>query len=978
MSMESPTAGNSGLHRLGPRHYIQHVVLGQERLLGERKYVTTLFADIVDSTPLAERLDPEDVTSVMNAAFREMVRPIDRHDGIVARLMGDGILCLFGAPVAHRDDAVRACHAGLEILDNVRVLADRMLSEYGLERLEVRVGISTGLAVVGEVGTENRAEYTAMGNSVNLAARLQSIARPGTVVVCPHTHDRIKKRFDVKNLGELKLKGKSKPVQVYRLLRPVRETSPGGSISLPLMGRDKELAEARQFLQQLSSGKGGMLNVVGGPGIGKSRFITELRKFQPPGTLWIQSACRAQTQQMSFWSINNALSQMLGLTDRLTAGERRRMIERRCNRLFDGTKDPLLQDGFKRTPSPARISTALYHVFGLPLTEGETSLLSGRIGTELQRFLTNAIGHFIEYMSRRSPIIMVWEDAHWMDFESKSMVRFLEDRIQAMPISIIQSARPRLRNESGPNKPEQAPTAACGIQLGPLDFDSSRRLAEGLLDGQPIPENDLTALVSSVEGNPFFLEEVVRAHRNSGLRPVANVSSDIETKSDELEIPHTVQAAILSRVDRLVPKEKHLLQIGAVFGRSFDPRALAEVVKRESGHCDISDLLQGLAESGYIRYEENHMELADQIDSRQSENCEAVSRNCEFTHGLMVDVIYNSLLKSERKVLHQRIGDVLERSHSSDRERLAPVLAYHYFRAQAVDKAIEYYALSGKQALALFSMERAEHCFTRIVTLLGSDESLSNSKALIVANEGLGDIHYYRGAHERSLNHYEQAISRLTEPADLARLHRKRGDLLEKQMQWEDAQCAYEKGLDTMASDFNEAEAGLIYAGLCLVYYHLDKLNTACDLGDLALLIEERQGNLSGIARARSNLGVVLTRMKAWDKAKHHFELARDQWDRLDDAYGLGSCCNNMGLLEMARENFDGARALFEESLTHFTDIDNKQGMARAHDNLGNLHVTIGDDQSARKHMEAAAGLLGSIIADSDDLLPEIWRSGLF
>jgi tetratricopeptide (TPR) repeat protein len=248
----------------------------------------------------------------------------------------------------------------------------------------------------------------------------------------------------------------------------------------------------------------------------------------------------------------------------------------------------------------------------------------------------------------------------------------------------------------------------------------------------------------------------------------------------------------------------------------------------------------------------------------------------------------------------------------------------------------------------------------------------------VAAREGLGDLHYFRGAYERALGHFDCAVSVAGAPAELARLYRKRGDLFEKQAKWQEAKSAYETGLDTMAADFNEGEAGLIYAGLSLVYYHLDELNTASELGDLALLIEERQGNRAGVARARCSLGVVLTRMKAWDKARHHFKLAQDQWDDLDDAYGMGSCCNNRGMLEMASENHDDARTLFQESLAHFSEISNKQGMARAHDNLSNLYVSIGDDERARKHMEEAARLLGSIVADSDELPPEIWRSGLW
>src|SRR5574341_315527 len=262
--------------RLGPQEYVRHLMHCGERLFSERRIVTTLFADIVDSTSLAEKLDPEDVTSIMNSAFQALTEPIIRYEGTLARLMGDGVLCLFGAPVAHEDDTKRACMAALEIIERVEHLSKKLQSGYLLPSFEVRVGISTGLAVVGEVGTEYRTEYTAMGDSVNLASRLQREAKPNSILICKQSWRQIKSDFETKHMGLIYIRGKAEPIYVYQLLSRARKPIEERTFT-PLVGRDSELHQLQELVYGLSQNRGALLTLSGEAGIGKSRLLRETR-----------------------------------------------------------------------------------------------------------------------------------------------------------------------------------------------------------------------------------------------------------------------------------------------------------------------------------------------------------------------------------------------------------------------------------------------------------------------------------------------------------------------------------------------------------------------------------------------------------------------------------------------------------------------------------------------------------------------------
>jgi class 3 adenylate cyclase len=291
---EIPDELRERVGRLVPREYAERLLASGRETAGERRVMTILLCDVKGSTAMAEELDPEDVMEIMDGAFDVLIEPIVRYEGTVARLMGDAVLAFFGAPIAHEDDPERACRAALEIVAGARAYGQRLERERGIRGFDVRAGINTGLVVVGEVGSDLRVEYTAMGDAINVTARIEEAAEPGTVLVSQETHRLITPRFETEAVGPIGVEGKAEPVTTYRVLAP--KVAPGkargvAGLDSPLVGREAEFAALQETIEGLEAGVGGIVTIVGEAGIGKSRLVAELRKqnlakvYEPDGSL---------------------------------------------------------------------------------------------------------------------------------------------------------------------------------------------------------------------------------------------------------------------------------------------------------------------------------------------------------------------------------------------------------------------------------------------------------------------------------------------------------------------------------------------------------------------------------------------------------------------------------------------------------------------------------------------------------------------
>lgn len=1001
--VEKTTRRNTGasvFHRLGPTEYVRHLLNGAERLLSERRTVTTLFADIVDSTSLAEKLDPEDVTAIMNKAFQVLTEPVRRYEGTLARLMGDGVLCLFGAPVAHEDDAARACRSALEIVVGVERLSDQLRDTYGLDSFEVRIGISTGLAVVGEVGTENRAEYTAMGNSVNLASRLQGTAKPNSILICQETRQQVNRIFDTEDMGLFEIKGKAAPVPAYRLVGLTTHLIEEQSRA-PFVGRTAELQQMKELLHGLRENRGALLCLAGGAGIGKSRLLWEARQSAPKEISWAEIRCHSYTREMSYWAARGMLQNCLGIKPFTPQDLSAQLLSDSLNRIIANaqlTQSTSKQDAH-RVPDPS-VFASLTYLLHLPLSDEEQAVIRSRKGEALQHDILFAYRQHVRVSASARPLVMVWEDAHWIDPPSLRILKALVPLCGEVPLFIVLTARPEIGpvrelREELRNDPHQP---FVEIELSPLSPQISSRLLRHLLANAKIPEDVFAQLLSTAGGNPFFLEEMFRDLTDAGFDGLRR-NADLPAQTlKEFAVPSSVQAVIMSRIDRLAFQQKKTLQVASAASGAFMRDVLYHVLEPDISGEELDDALQTLEERGLIQRVSIHDESLSSDSSMEAatadagqtaqppasadeigEQQEAGDKQFIFTHTMIAEVVYQSLLRAERKRLHQLVGETIETLFTERIDEFVQTLAYHFERGGDVGRAVKYLFFAGAQSAEFFALDTAREYYTRALRLAASDkEDAIDPVFLRRLPEAFGDIHYFSSEYEEALHQYDNALHKEKGRKHQATLLRKKGKVLEKWGRYDLAREAFELALKVMEAAFDEREAGQIYTGLCLVHLHNGDLSTAAELGGVALKMNQSAQDELAIAEASNNLGVILAKKEDWKNARRHYLQAQKIYERMGNRYGLATCYNNRGVLASNQGEYERALRWFRKSVRIFETLGNQHGMARAYDNMSQAFYRKGDSMRSEKYVERAVKILSELSGDRAAPSAELWQSGIW
>jgi len=548
------------------------------RLTGERKPVTALFADVVGSTTLAEHMDPEDWTAMINEAFDLMSRAVFRYEGTIAQLQGDAMLAFFGAPVAHEDDPERAILAALDMLDATAEFAAQLKVTHGID-FQIRAGINSGPVMVGNVGSDLRYEYTALGDAVNVAARMQTAAQPGTILITEMTRRLTGDAFDLDDLGGIEVKGKAEPIHVFRVIgrkaAPARKRGLAAvGLDSPMVGRDAPLRQLTDLLEVVRSGHGRVAFVVGEPGIGKSRLVSELRRAagtpttEGPPARWVEGRCLSYGRNLPWHLVIDLVRSIAGVSFSMDDDEARRALD-------DGVR-AVLGDASEAGDTAGYLA----HLIGLPLHPGEEGrnvlppeVLAIRYVASIHRLLRG--------LADRGPLVVALEDIHWADPASIDAARQLIPLAAQLPILFVGA----LRAET--DAPGWALIGAARevlgdevteIRLDPLSPADSRKLVANLLEIESLPDQVRDVIMARAEGNPFFVEEVVRMLIDRGAI-VADGDRWVATgEIGAVEIPESLHGLLLARIDQLPETAKRSLRIAAVIGRQFPVRVLERVL----------------------------------------------------------------------------------------------------------------------------------------------------------------------------------------------------------------------------------------------------------------------------------------------------------------------------------------------------------------------------------------------------------------
>ncbi len=637
----------------------------------ERRHLTVLFCDLADSTALAHRLDPEELRDVVRAYQQAAVEAVERFGGHVAQYLGDGVLAYFGFPEAHEDDARRAVHAGLGIVEGVRGLSGRLGGQRDL-RLAVRVGIDTGHVVAGEVGAGQRREQLALGQAPNVAARLQSIASADAVLISDATHRLVHGSFACESLGQRTLKGVAAPITVFRALRATEHEAlfDVGGGAVPMVGRDGELSLLAGCFERASGGEGQAVCVLGEPGIGKSRLIQGLRERLGDEPVWLVGRCSAYHQNSALRPFLQALARRVGFADDEPAEPRLEKLEAHLQSLniAAGEAVPLLAP-LLSLPVPPRY----------PAVHLGPLLLKARTQDVLLRVLLAGGPPLLP----PRPVILVLEDLHWADPSSLDLLGLLMQRLPRERVLVLLSARP----EFTPPRVEGTQVLECRLhRLGRGDAEALvARVAGNRLSGEV-----RARLVEKSDGVPLFAEELTK----TVLEGEGGAGGP-----GALSIPDTLQDSLVARLDRLGPA-RAVAQLASVLGREFPHDRLAAVCGLPAVELDAA--LDRL--------------VAAELLFRRGE---PLSATYVFKHALVQDAAYQSLLKSVRQEHHRTVATVLDSRFPEVRREEPEVVAHHYGEAGLAAQAVDCWIEAGTRATGRGGIQEAMAHYRRGLVLLG-------------------------------------------------------------------------------------------------------------------------------------------------------------------------------------------------------------------------------------------------------------------
>jgi class 3 adenylate cyclase/tetratricopeptide (TPR) repeat protein len=616
---------------------------------GERKRVTVLFCDIAGSTEMADGLDPEEFREILDQYVEVGMQEVYRYEGIVNQLAGDGIMALFGAPVAHEDAPEHAVHAALAIRDAVARLNATTLAERGVE-LKIRIGVNTGPVIVGTVGNDLKMDYTATGDTTNLASRLQTLAPLNSVLVSAATERLVRGRFEMRATSPLNVKGKRAPVVAYEVLGAIGD--PGAFRLVEdrgltrLIGRDEELAQLEACYQRLHGGLPQLVAIVGEAGSGKSRLVHELKQrlaAEQPAIL--EARCSSLSQMHAYAPWTNMLRHFFDVPLGASEEDALAAVQRRLHEL-----DPDLEPFARRLASMFSAPGAT-HGGGIDESEHE------------KRATFEAVAQVLGVLSAQRPVVIIFEDLHWIDDPSREMLELSAGRMRSARFMQIVSHRP----EYEPHW--RVSVAFTQLHLRPLSDDLAVEVIRAVAGGE-LPTELEERLCLKAEGNPFFLEELARTLLEDGSLQKSGGRIQLTRPVSEISVPETVQEVIGARIDRLSSSAKRTVQVAAVLGRQFRRDQLELLLAGES--IAVAAELEELEHRGIVHRK-------------------TVLSEEEFRFGESVtqELAYESLLTRERRALHGRIARLVEDTAGESSAERSALLAHHFARSDDRDKAIE-------------------------------------------------------------------------------------------------------------------------------------------------------------------------------------------------------------------------------------------------------------------------------------------------
>jgi class 3 adenylate cyclase/tetratricopeptide (TPR) repeat protein len=870
-----------------PKHLAEKILTSKSALEGERKQVTVLFADLKGSMELLADRDPEEARKLLDPVLERMMEAVHHYEGTVNQVMGDGIMALFGAPVAHEDHAIRACYAALRMQDAVRRYSEELRRAQGVE-VQIRVGVNSGDVVVRSIGSDLRMDYSAVGQTTNLAARMEQLAAPGSIRLTAATLHLVEGFVQVTPLGPVPVKGLGEPVEVFELVgagaaRTRLEAAARRGLTR-FVGRDAEMEQLRDALDRAGSGHGQVVAVVGEPGVGKSRLFWELtHSHRVHGWLIVQSASVSYGQATAYLPVIELLRGYFAIDSR---DDPRKIREKVTGKVL--TLAPAL--------GPA--VPALLALLDVPVDEPAWHALDPL--QRRQRTL-DAVKRLLLRESEVQPLVVVFEDLHWIDGETQAVLDSLVvDSLPAAHFLLLVNYRPEYRHAWG------SKTYYRQLRIDPLPPENADALLEALLGPDVALDPLKQLLVERTEANPLFLEESVRALVETGVLAGERGAYRLTRPVEHLTIPATVQAILAARIDRLVPEAKRLLQAAAVIGPDV-PLPLLLAIAEEPEPA--------------VRAELTHLQAAEFLyETRLFPDLEYT-----FTHALTHEVAYQGLLHDRRRALHAHIAEALERLSSERGAEQVERLAHHAVRGELWEKAVAYLRQAGLRAMARAAYREAvAHLEQALGTLRHLPATRETTELTIDLRIDIRLALLPHGEWARMEEHLQEAEGLARTLGDPHRLGRIATFMVSQRRVMGDYDGSVRFGQEalSLARTLGDRSIEVVATSLLgLTHAARGEFREAATFLERNIALEgdlrhERFGSLviqSAVSGAW--LADVLSQLGRFDEAIGHAEAAVWIAEAADHPYTLYSGLSDLGLAHLRRGDLQGARPVLERCL---------------------------------------------------------------
>jgi len=930
-----------------PPTVYEQIVEGQRQFLGEHRQVVSLFVNFFgldyDADPL--------VGQKLQQYFTAMQGIIHRYGGRLNRVItgdkGSLLHLIFGAPVMHEDNEERAVGCALEMQrDAVSLVSETDGQPFIMDQ---RIGVASGYVFAGNVGSEQRREYTVMGDVVNLSARLMQAAGMWEILIDRATARRAEGEFISEELTPIRVKGKQEPVPIYRPVRARSEAKVWERRELPIVGRERELAEIEGIIERVMAGHGQLLVITGEAGVGKSRLLEEviaLAYEKGKGTYGLVGNCLSYGSQSPYLPWIELFNSFFGLS----AGEgekyedKVRRIERRMVEA-----DPALKDWVP----------LIGQLLGLPVPDNE---LTASLNAQLRKQRTFDITlTLLRHQARQVPLfLIVIEDVHWIDSISLEMLNYMARNIANYPILLIAPHRPTIELAEW-----QRYDYYHRIELTDLPAEDALKLVKFRLGMAEVPaELREQVLRGEARVNPFFVEEVINSLVDRGyLTPKEDGEGyDLIGDLSQAEIPDSIQALVMSRIDRLDESSKLTVKVASVIGRTFKYRPLEEIYPVAITPERLRDNLERLSRLGLTPLD------------RPAPEWEYI-----FKHVTTQEVAYESLLYAHRRELHHRMGEYLERTYADSLEEYYELLARHYYESGDQEKSWGYLVKAGDKAKEKYANEAAiDHYKKALAMDIDRDD-------IHLVYESLGDVYRLIGQYEEALGSYQEALNRHPPTAlQMAEIWRKIAKTWELQGRYDEAMHHLDLARSTLGEERETAEMARIYSDMGWIANATGDHERAlrlCARGlDIADRLPHDEKTHRVKARLQYTLGSIYLRMGDYPQAITHLQTCIEMQENIGDLFRMSGAYNNLAVVYWSQSDYDLAARYFRQSLEISQDIGNTYGTALCYNNLGGTYYVLGDYLRATEYYERSLEIRKKIgdlqgIADVYNNLGEVHHS---